>query len=614
MDKALERIADPVRLAWMWRKQLRSPARSQRLPDFHLIHDPLENLAFEWDLTGAMRWLSEELQSYGYRANSPSYVRGAKTVGLTRPIAHLAFRDAVVYKSLVSHAESALARSTPPWARMGRRDEDEGGTAGESGWFRAWLARQKKIWVITATCEWLVETDIANYFPTIGVDQICDHVRSDSNLTDAEVRLLRHILERLTPLMEYRRLAAGGLPQEYSESSRVLAHSYLAPLDRLFEDYGSAGLYTRWVDDIIVGAKTWPEALQIVSRVQLGLEKLGLYPNASKTRIYRRSEFVTEYMKEENDYLGELESTLGIPSAQPVREFRRRLINHINLPRPRPKGWARVTRRYYTYSKRLQDDLLLRHWGTHLLANPESAGHIFEYLRIFALTHPRITRLESVLDQFGGVYQDVEVLAMEYLATASIDASRSIRRAAARVAVKRLKESDHFGDAVAAAASVVLAKHATPETTLVLKGAYDTVAHADSLTRRQLLVIGLALGWAGEPELSAVSLGSGDEVSRHVRFIRELTNGNPKAIDMALGVVKPTERHDPKRYGVRPRLLFLVPTLATVVPHRFLAESLAWLHRLESNPHELRDRSAERWIRAGRRIAARSLKTSGTTP
>lgn len=378
-------IADSKLMAHAWRTHLRPLARSQSLPGFFLAHDALENLGYEFNLSGITSLLAKELKAHRYRAGSPTFVRAAKGLGLTRPVAHLSFSDSLVYRSIVVQGQNSLAKATPPWARMGRRDASDTDMGGESGWFRAWLARQKKIWVMTETCDWLVESDIANYFPTIGIPQVCDYVRAQSNLSDESVRLLRHVLERLSPLVEYRTLASGGLAQEFSDSSRVIAHAYLSSLDHAFSTEGDAGRFTRWVDDIIVGADSWAEAHTVVKRIQLELEKLGLYPNAAKTRIYRRADFVWAYMKVENDFLGLIEEENPLPPAQRL-EFNRRLSAHVQMPDPRPKGWARVMRRYYTNSRRLGDTYLLGYWTRHLSTSPESAAHILEYLRVFPLT------------------------------------------------------------------------------------------------------------------------------------------------------------------------------------------------------------------------------------
>jgi hypothetical protein len=68
-------------------------------------------------------------------------------------------------------------------------------------------------------------------------------------------------------------------------------HTYLYEVDQAFEPEGVAGRYSRWVDDIVIGAPSREEGLQYVKRAQLALEKMGLSPNPTKTRVVSRAEF-----------------------------------------------------------------------------------------------------------------------------------------------------------------------------------------------------------------------------------------------------------------------------------------------------------------------------------
>ena len=540
--------------------------------------------------------LANELTAHEYRAGSPTFVRAAKGLGLTRPVAHLSFSDSLVYRAIVVQSQNSLAQATPSWARMGRRDAADGDLGGESGWFRAWLARQKKIWVMTEMCDWLVESDIANYFPTIGIPQVCDYVRAQSSLSDESVRLLRHVLERLSPLVEYRTLPSGGLAQEFSDSSRVIAHAYLSSLDHAFSVEGDAGRFTRWVDDIIVGADTWPEALMVVKRIQLELEKLGLYPNAAKTRIYRRGDFVRDYMKVENDFLGLVEDENPLTSAR-RQEFQRRLHTHIQMPEPRPKGWARVTRRYYTNSRRLGDTYLLGNWTRHLSTNPESAAHILEYLRTFPLTTKRVRDLSVVLDQFGGVYEDVEIFAMEFAATAPISRDPAVRDQVTDFALRRISDRATYGHEVAAAAAVAVARLGTRNGMTSLRRLLPELLISDTSLRRQILPIAFGLDWLDEDSLRKAGFNSEREGAWQIEFLLAVAHGDKKAMDMAFSVLKPTQRQSPSRWAVRPRLMFLAPLVARSDRSRYAAELGPWLQRLMSNDQPLRDRCAEGWYR-----------------
>ena len=111
-------------------------------------------------------------------------------------------------------------------------------------------------------------------------------------------------------MKEYRPAPTTGLPQESFSSSRVLAHTYLQVVDAEFEAEGAQEQYSRYMDDIVVGTNSRRDALLKIQRVQFALERVGLYPSSVKTRILRARDFAGQYLKDENDYLGEIESRI----------------------------------------------------------------------------------------------------------------------------------------------------------------------------------------------------------------------------------------------------------------------------------------------------------------
>ena len=78
--------------------------------------------------------------------------------------------------------------------------------------------------------DWLVETDIANFFPYVQITAVIQHLLSHSDLQEDAVRLLAHMLHVFAPMDEYRTSPIRGLPQENKDCGRILAHTYLTPL------------------------------------------------------------------------------------------------------------------------------------------------------------------------------------------------------------------------------------------------------------------------------------------------------------------------------------------------------------------------------------------------
>lgn len=601
----LDRLGDPTLMRTVWKKGLRGTFRTLRLAELHLAQDPLYFAAHEWDLSAITSRLADDVRSGAYTAERPKVVRAAKGIGLTRPIAHLSFRDALLFKTLVALGENSLIQSMPSWSRMGRRDPDnDSDLASDSGWFRGWLKRQGQLWVISETWEWLVETDISNFFPSVDGRAVLALVRSSSNLGEDCIRLLGQQLRAFSPSPEYRELAAWGLPQERSDASRVLAHSLLRDLDEEFRVEGDANRYSRWMDDVIVGAATREEAVVIVGRVQDALEKLGLYPNRAKTRIYRATEFQVDYMKDVNDYLGAVHDQVEAGQPTDLVTFQRQLRIHLRMPvSRRPKAWDRVLRRFYTESRRLGVPYLLPSWPVHLKSEPTSAAHIFDYLSVFRVTEGRVNRLHAVLSTLSPRYGDVHILALEYLAQAPAINDAPSRQAASVLGFELLERAMKREDwEVGSGAVVVLGKYGQRTDLERLLLIFESQMKLDTPLRQQAFAVLLGAGFLGSDDIDEAAPHSTFDSAVHLRFLRRLHAGDVEAVNRALGLLEPALRRHPDRNAIRPRALFLSPLVRDADPIRYDRITTARLAKLRKNSLRLRDFNVERWLTGRRQL------------
>ena len=153
-------------------KRIRTEVRAPRIARFYLAVDPLEWLPFDWKLKSHLEDLRNEVLSGTYRPYRPEVVRSAKSLGLTRPTVFFRPEDHLLYRNIVALADTDLMRSMRPWTRFGRSDSRNSDDVGnpESGWFRAWLARNGQLWTLTENHEWIVESDISNFFPSVQLD------------------------------------------------------------------------------------------------------------------------------------------------------------------------------------------------------------------------------------------------------------------------------------------------------------------------------------------------------------------------------------------------------------------------------------------------------------
>jgi hypothetical protein len=590
----LATVADATLLKKVWRRFIRKRLRAHRFVELELARDPLEWLAFDWELDQAVATLSTEARAGRYRAGAPEIIRSAKSPGLTRPLASIQPLDLIFYKAIVSSAEASLLGQMTPWTRPGRFDaraEDE--SPAESGWFRSFLRRQGQIWRITQNHAFVVETDIANYFPYIHLPTVSAVMLENSSLSHEVVRILEHMLTQFSPLTEYRQRPTLGLPQDAFDCSRVIAHAYLKSVDDEFESEGSADRYSRYMDDIVIGANSQQEALGQIRRIQLALERVGLYPNTAKTRVLPRDVFTAAYLKNENDYLGEVEERLK--QQQPVSrsEFRARLRSHLSLTPQPARSWTRVLRRYYTISRRLEDDFLLDLAPRHLVEAPDSARHIFDYLSAFRLTQKRFSEICTALEQLAGVHEDIELLVQEHAATVPNLGDSRLRSAVADWALERVKRYVPESPRIASAAAVVLGKFGQPPHFEALEDLLETMS-ADSVARQQTLLVLLGGRRLSFDDFRTLTPAAGSQALSHIAFLRALHEAEPRAVKMSMMLLRPILRNGPHRHTVRARLLFLAPVVGDIAPSE-RSRLAGYRDLLRGNAPRLRDVSGEEW-------------------
>ena len=591
------RLADPALMRKIWQKRIRKSLRTSRFQDFELAHDPLEHLAFDWDLDATLATLCAELRDGHYRAGAPEIVRSAKGSGLTRPLAFIAARDLIVYKTVIATAENALLAAIAPWARFGRADDgDAGESFGESGWFRSWLRRQGQLWTITENHAWLVETDVANFFPYVALPSVLNHVLANSNLGEDAARILEHLLKQFAPMDHYRQSPVVGLPQDNFDCSRILGHTYLKPVDDAFRSEGEANQYSRWMDDIVVGAETKEAALGIVARLQGSLERLGLYPNTAKTRIVRASDFLLDYMKDENDFLGEVDDRWRAKTPEDMTAFKTRLRRHLGRKAPRPKAWARVLRRYYTACRHLESDALVSHAFEHIYESPDSARTIFEYLSTYPLTATRVDALIELLKRLRGVYPDIEILAQEYLCVAPNSKSETLAEAISNWAIEVMEREWSSNPRLAAAACLTVGKFGNDLHIGKVQTGMGTPRLPDTVFRQQALIVLAARGRVSSSELGNLSPHSSLISSQHVRFLRALFDGEAKAVNMTLSLLEPVKRTGPTRLVIRPRVLLLGSIIGKSAPDKVSTVRPKWAKLLKTQRRSMRDFTAERML------------------
>lgn len=139
----------------------------------------------------------------------------------------------------------------------------------------------KQIEAFNKNFTWRVEFDIQTYYENIHTDSLLQILKEDLQIRDE--RLLKILEQQLKTWTEKPTMC--GVPQG-ANASHILANAYLYPLDTFFDDLKSNGEfeYFRYVDDIVLMARSADKINQIVAQAGLFLRKYNLTFN-EKTKL-----------------------------------------------------------------------------------------------------------------------------------------------------------------------------------------------------------------------------------------------------------------------------------------------------------------------------------------
>ena len=201
-------------------------------------------------------------------------------------------------------------------------------------------------WIWTKAKEgktWVVETDVARFFDTMGRQRVVDKLAG--RIADGGILRLVSAVMRSGVLGETTGEDEVGIPQG-SPLSPLLANIYLAEFDR---EVGKRWALTRYADDLVVQCATQEEARAAQGEMEAALAKEGLSMKPEKTRVAHLSMGI--------EFLGyHITDRRRSPSERSVRKFREKVrsltLRHDTRPlneviarvMPVIRGWTNYFR------------------------------------------------------------------------------------------------------------------------------------------------------------------------------------------------------------------------------------------------------------------------------
>jgi hypothetical protein len=606
---SLRNIADEGFLRKIWKDNVRPMVRSMTFSQINLAPDALHYAAYEWGIKTLVSSLADDILRGRYSPERGEIVRSAKAMGLTRPLCFLAPRDALVYSAITAICKAQLISGARPWVGVEHSDKGQGkvpdGAADSFDWFRFWLEREGRILKMLddPTVKYLVESDISNFFPSIRLEAVREHLHSKTSLEKEVVRLCVQIVDGVMPRQDYSETSLMGLPQEQSNSSRYIAHSFLVHVDKVFENEGESGFYTRFMDDVLIGVSSPSVGESAVMRWQMGLESLGLYPNGAKTRVIEKVKYLHDAMVDVNAEIekidhGLAECTQGdpkevVPTPELTEAIERVSSAHRALE-DRPKRWDRVARRIFTLQRKTGIDSWWQYWYSDIHEFPGSAPHILEYVRSWPLGREAVSHLIDISHRYCQLYPNIALLAAETMATAPVAKDDELWTDIYAACQNHLKSllgllsHDRRLDRIAAAWLLPTWKYGNSAQRHSLVGQVPTSYSPMSITQIHAFPLMVALNRSLSEWVTAKP-GMAWEAALAAEYLRSLEKGDDAAVGVTISLLRPAVRLLPQRYLIIPRSLPLVEIAGHANQRKLSSVMPGILGKLKRNPDRLRD-------------------------
>ncbi|MDX1442790.1 MAG: RNA-directed DNA polymerase [Gammaproteobacteria bacterium] len=154
---------------------------------------------------------------------------------------------------------------------------------------------------LDAGAEWILFTDIANYFESADIDRIDKEIRALIKNLEREQRkvVFKAWLNLRRMLKTWSKYDGLGIPQNRDASS-IIGNIFLARLDALMSKQWPG--YMRYMDDIRVACDSEAEARIALKVLTRRLRRIGLNVNAKKTFILRAGDEKLNDLAFERDY------------------------------------------------------------------------------------------------------------------------------------------------------------------------------------------------------------------------------------------------------------------------------------------------------------------------
>ena len=278
-----------------------------------------------------------------------------------------------------------------------------------------WKKLQKKIYGFTKTFDYLVVTDLTNYFDSIDIRELRRVFASYAESEEVIIDLTFRIVEGFSWKPDYLPYSYRGLPTVNIEPVRLLAHSFLFEVDQSLKERTGEN-FTRWMDDITCGIDSKREGIILLSDISDVLKSRGLALNLSKIQILSAEEANFHFQIDQNFKIDEWEAL------KPGTEEAKRAEHDLwfkyksHFKDRSPKAWDKIAKRYITTFGKLESNRLLRDLTSRYISNPELRTNYLIYLSVRGYSQKSATCVLDILNKIDP-FDDLSLFQISMLIT-----------------------------------------------------------------------------------------------------------------------------------------------------------------------------------------------------
>lgn len=294
------------RLKSAWKGVVRVSARRSQMRDI------IEHFDLHLDQDRQFAKLINSIFEGRYTPAPPARVLVEKSKGLCRQLVMPSISDMVVLQVLSASLYAELKGKAPTKKAFFEPEEHAFSATGDKldyGGFAAWKKFQKTLLKFAEEREFVVVTDIANYYDSISYVHLRNVLSALSGEAECVLDMLIFILSGLLWQPDYMPRVEIGLPQIDIDAPRYLAHCFLFELDRHLAAKEDVD-FVRFMDDIDIGVDTVSRAKTILKEIDLLLQTRQVRLNSGKTQILTKAEAEVHFCIEQNAELDELTEKL----------------------------------------------------------------------------------------------------------------------------------------------------------------------------------------------------------------------------------------------------------------------------------------------------------------